>query len=108
MKEIRSKKTVSVAEVRDILGSLDPEKIDQLQKRTKDYAEKFEKSGSKSAQAAMSKLVKECKLTEEEAAELVNVLPKTAVEIRVFTAGWKKLLPADTMEKIQAILKEMS
>ena len=108
MKEIRSKKTVSVAEVRDILGGLDPEKIDQLQKRTKDYAEKFVKSDSKPAQSAIGRLVKECKLTEEEAAELVNVLPKTAAEVRVFTAGWKKLLPTDTMEKIHAILKEIS
>ena len=108
MKEIRSKKTVSVAEVRDILGTLDPEKIDQLQKRTNDYVEKFAKSDVKSTQAAITKLVKECKLTEEEAAELVNVLPKTTAEIRVFTAGWKKLLPADTMEKIQATLKEIS
>ena len=108
MKEIRSKKTVSVAEVRDILGTLDPEKIDQLQKRTNDYVEKFAKSDVKSTQTAITKLVKECKLTEEEAAELVNVLPKTTAEIRVFTAGWKKLLPADTMEKIQATLKEIS
>ena len=108
MKEIKSKRTVSVAEVREILASLDPEKIDQLQKRTQDYAEKFTKSDSKDAQSAINKLVKECKLTEEEAAELINILPKTAAEIRVFTAGWKKLLPADTMEKIHGILKGAS
>jgi DNA-directed RNA polymerase subunit F len=108
LKEIRSKKTVSVAEVREILGNLDPEKIDQLQKRTQDYVEKFAKADSKDVRFAINKLVKECKLTEEEAAELVNVLPKTAAELRVFTAGWKKLFPADTMDKIRDILKELS
>ena len=108
MKEIKSKKTVSVAEVREILANLDPEKIDQLQKRTQDYVEKFVKSDSKDAQSAINKLVKECKLTQEEAVELMNILPKTPAEIRVFTAGWKKLLPADTMEKIHGILKEAS
>jgi DNA-directed RNA polymerase subunit F len=108
LKEIKSKKVVSIAEVRDILGSLDPEKIDQLQKRTLDYVEKFAKADSKSAQSAINKLVKECKLTEEEAAELVNVSPKTAPELRVFIAGWKKLFPADTMDKIREILKELS
>ena len=108
MKEIKSKKTVSVAEVREILAGLDPEKIDQLQKRTQDYVEKFAKSDSKDAQSAINRLVKECKLTEEEAVELMNILPKTPAEIRVFTAGWKKLLPADTMEKIHGILKEAS
>ena len=108
MKEIKSKKTVSVAEVREILAGLDPEKIDQLQKRTQDYVEKFAKSDSKDARSAINRLVKECKLTEEEAVELMNILPNTPAEIRVFTAGWKKLLPADTMEKIHGILKEAS
>jgi len=108
LKEIRSKRTVSVAEVKEILGNLDVAKIDQLQKRTQDYVEKFAKTDSKDAHSAINKLVKECKLTEEEAAELVNVIPKTAAELRVFTAGWKKLFPADTMDKIHGILKELS
>lgn len=106
MKEVRSRRTITISEVRDILDNVDPEKIDQLQKRTKDYVEKFAKLETKAAQEAVKRLVKECNLTTEEATELVNILPKTNAELRVFTAGWKKLLPAETVEKIFSILKE--
>ena len=57
------------------------------------------------AKKARTSLMKECGLTESEATEVVNVLPKSVQELRVFTSGWKKLIPTDTVEKILGILK---
>lgn len=108
MKEVKGKRTVTIPEVKDILEGLDPETIDQLQKRTKDYAEKFAKVDTKAAQKAIEKLVDECGLTGEEAAEVVNVLPRGIPELRVFAAGWKKLITTENLEKMLRILKEAS
>ena len=35
-------------------------------------------------------LVERCDLKEEEAAEVVNILPQSLEELRAFTFGWKK------------------
>jgi len=51
-------------------------------------------------------LVEDCGLTIEEATELVNVVPKSQEELRVFTSGWRKLIPTATVEKIMKILAE--
>jgi DNA-directed RNA polymerase subunit F len=51
-------------------------------------------------------LVDECGLTLEEATELLNVLPRSQEELRVFTSGWRKLIPTATVEKIMKILAE--
>jgi len=53
-------------------------------------------------------LVKECELTEEEAVELINIMPTSLAELRSFTFGWKKLILAENLEKILNILKENS
>jgi len=53
-------------------------------------------------------LVKECDLTEEEAVEIVNILPTTLAELRSFTFGWKKLILAETLEKMLKIIEENS
>lgn len=95
---------VSVAEAKEILEKLDPERSDQIQKRSLDYATKFAKLTPSQAKAARRRLVTECKLTEEEAAELVNIMPKSLEELRIFTSGWKKLVPTDVVEKILGIL----
>jgi DNA-directed RNA polymerase subunit F len=62
----------------------------------------------KAAKKIKQQLVKECEITEEEAAELVNIRPTTLAELRSFTFGWKKLILAETLEKMLKILKENS
>jgi len=51
---------------------------------------------------------KDCELTEDEAAELVSIMPTTLAELRSFTFGWKKLILAETLKKILKIIKEKS
>ena len=52
------------------------------------------------------KLVKECELTEEEAVEIMNIKPTTLAELRSFTFGWKKLILAETLNKILKIIAD--
>ena len=53
-------------------------------------------------------LIKQCGLTEEEAVEIVNILPRSLPELRSFTFGWKKLILSETLEKILKIIDENS
>ena len=54
------------------------------------------------------KLIKDCELTEDEAVEIVNIRPTSMAELRSFTFGWKKLILAETLEKMLKIIKEHS
>ncbi len=101
-----NKKVITLPEVKEILGKIDAETADQIQRRTLDYVAKFSKTSAEESTRVSRRLVEEAGLTEKEAAELTNVMPKSKEEIWVFTSGWKKLLPEDVMSKIVKILKE--
>ena len=53
-------------------------------------------------------MMDECGLTEEEAVEIINIMPESIAEIRTFTFGWKKLILAETLSKMLRIIKENS
>ena len=108
MEEIKKRKPVSVAEVREILGADDPEDMDQIQRWTFDYVSKFSTLEAAEAKKMRQDLVKECGLTEEEAVEIVNIRPTTLAELRSFTFGWKKLVLAETLERMLNIIKGSS
>ena len=82
--------------------------MDQIQRWTYDYLSKFSKIDAKTAKKMKQELVKECELTEEEAVEIINIMPTTLAELRSFTFGWKKLILAETLEKMLKIIKENS
>lgn len=108
MEEVKKKQAVSISEVKEILEKEDPETMDQIQRWTHDYVSKFAKIDAKAAKKMKQELMKECDLTEEEAVEIVNILPTTLAELRSFTFGWKKLILAETLEKMLKIIKENS
>lgn len=97
-------KIITIAEAKDILSKIDPEQTDQIQKRTMDYLLKFSKIEPEKAKKVRKSLMEDCGLTIEEATELINIMPKSQEELRVFTAGWRKLIPTATVEKILKIL----
>jgi DNA-directed RNA polymerase subunit F len=105
MTEKTSKKLLTIPEAHQILQKIDIVKADQIQKRTLDYTTKFAKATPESAKKLRKELETECGLGEEEAVEVVNVMPKSIEELRTFTSGWRKLLPTETLEKILKILK---
>jgi DNA-directed RNA polymerase subunit F len=105
MEQVKKNQPISLAEVKEILGKEDPEKMDQIQRWTYDYVTKFAKIDAKAAKKMKQELKKECGLTEEEAVEIINIMPSSLAELRAFTFGWKKLILAETLEKILQILK---
>ena len=73
MEEVKKKQAISLSEVQEILGKVDVEQMDQIQRWTYDYVSKFVSIDSKEAKEMKKKLIKECELTEEEAVEIVNI-----------------------------------
>ena len=106
MEEVKKKQAISIPEVKEIMEKADPESMDQIQRWTYDYVTKFAKIDSKAAKKLKQQLVKEGGITEEEAVEIVNNLPNTEAELRAFTFGWKKLILAETLDKMLKIIKE--
>ena len=108
MEEIKKKQSISLSEVKEILGKVDVEAMDQIQRWTYDYVSKFEVIDAKDAKEMKKQLVKECELTDDEAVEIVNIRPTSLAELRSFTFGWKKLILAETLAKILKIIKDHS
>jgi len=108
MEEIVKKQMITLPEVREILSKQDVESMDQIQRWTYDYVSKFAKIEPKVAKKMKQDLINQCGLTEEEAVEIVNILPKSLPELRSFTFGWKKLILSETLEKILKIIDENS
>ena len=108
MEEVVKKQMISISEVKEILSKTDPESMDQIQRWTYDYVSKFSKIEPKAAKKMKQELIKQCGLTEEEAVEIVNILPRSLPELRSFTFGWKKLILSETLEKILKIIDENS
>jgi len=105
MSEKTEKKLLTIPEAHQILQKIDVEKADQIQKRTLDYTTKFAKAEADDAKKLRKQLETDCGLSEEEAVELVNIMPKSVEELRTFTSGWRKLLSTETLEKILKILR---
>ena len=108
MEEIVKKQMITLPEVREILSKQDVESMDQIQRWTYDYVSKFTKIEPKVAKKMKQELINQCGLTEEEAVEIINVLPKSLPELRSFTFGWKKLILSETLVKILKVIDENS
>ncbi len=104
MTEIIKREIIALPEVKKILESIPMDEMDQIQRWTYDYSKKFAKVEYEESKEMIDKLVVEGELTDEEAVELVNVMPKSLEELRAFTFGWKKLIVTEKLEKIKSIL----
>ncbi len=105
MTDIIKKEIITLPQVKEILEIVKPDEMDQIQRWTFDYVGKFAKTDPRKAQKMVKQLIEQCELKEEEAVEVVNVMPKSLEELRAFTFGWKKLILTDNLEKILSILK---
>jgi len=99
-------RVVTVPEVKEILESIGEESLDQFQRRSLDYAAKFSKVDAHAAQELLNKLVKQFELEEEEAVQIVNCMPGSLEEIRVFLAGGRRIVETSKLEGILALLDE--
>ncbi|MGD6809953.1 MAG: RNA polymerase Rpb4 [Candidatus Bathyarchaeia archaeon] len=101
-----SETRLTLPQVKKVLESIGEENLDQFQRRTLDYVSKFTKIEPAKAEELVAMLVKEYELDEVEAVQIINCMPETVDELRVFLAGGRKIIEAQKLEKIVSILNE--
>jgi DNA-directed RNA polymerase subunit F len=101
-----SENRLTLPQVKKALEAIGEENLDQFQRRTLDYVNKFSKMDSKKAEMLLEKLVKEFDLDEAEAVQVVNCLPETVDELRVFLAGGRKIIETAKLEAIVSLLND--
>ena len=98
-----SENRLTLPQVKKVLESIGEENLDQFQRRTLDYVNKVE---SEKAEELLQNLVKEYELDEAEAVQIINCMPETVDELRVFLAGGKKIIEAQKLSQIVELLSE--
>ena len=103
-KKAITEKNLTIPQVKKLLVSLGEENLDQFQRRTLDYASKFSKVDAEPSEKLMEKLVENFGLEEEEAIQVVNCMPKSVEELRVFLSGGRKIIETSKLEAIVNLL----
>ncbi len=101
-----TEKKLTLPQVKKLMESVGEENLDQLQRRTFDYVSKFSKIDAEAAEGVLQRLVTEFGLEEIEAIEIVNCMPKSIEELRVFLAGGRKIIETAKLDAIINLLNE--
>jgi DNA-directed RNA polymerase subunit F len=101
-----TEKKLTLPQVKKTMDSIGEENLDQLQRRTFDYVSKFAKVDAETSEKLMQKLVTDFGLEEVEAIEIINCMPKSIEELRVFLAGGRKIIETSKLEAIIKLLDE--
>lgn len=105
MPKIVDRKEITVPEAKQILERL--ENPNPFQARTLEYANKFSKLGPSKASELVDRLVKEFEIERKDAIEVVNSMPASVEELRVFfSTGRKRLIVTAKLENILKVLDE--
>jgi len=99
-------KPLTVSQVKQLLESMGEASLDQFQRRTLDYTAKFTKITPENAEKLIERLIKEFELELDESVEIVNCMPESVEEIRVFLGGGKKIIETSKIEAILSLLNE--
>jgi DNA-directed RNA polymerase subunit F len=101
-----SESRLTLPQVKKVLESVGEENLDQLQRRTLDYVNKFAKVDPEKAEELLQTLVKEYEIDEAEAIQIINCLPETVDELRIFLAGGRKIIETSKLKSIVELLNE--
>ncbi len=101
-----SEKKLSLPQVKQVLESIGEENLDQFQRRTLDYVSKLTKVNSLDAEFLLDKLTKEYGLDEDEAVQIINCMPESVDELRIFLTGGRKIIETQKLSSIVTLLNE--
>ena len=101
-----SENRLTLPQVKKVLESIGEENLDQFQRRTLDYVSKFAKADPEKAEELLQILLKEYELEEAEAIQILNCMPETVDELRIFLAGGRKIIETTKLQSIVALLNE--
>jgi len=101
-----TERKLTLPEVKKLIDSMGEENLDQLQRRTLDYISKFTKTEEEAAVKLVQKLVTDFGVEQDEAVQIVNCMPKSVDELRVFLASGRKIIDPSVLKAIVVLLDE--
>jgi DNA-directed RNA polymerase subunit F len=101
-----SESRLTLPQVKKVLETLGEENLDQFQRRTLDYVKKFAKTDPEKAEELLQILIKEYEIDEAEAVQILNCMPETVDELRIFLAGGRKIIETSKLHAIVGLLNE--
>jgi len=101
-----SESRLTLPQVKKLLETIGEENLDQFQRRTLDYVKKFSKADPEKAEEVLQVLVKKYEIDEAEAIQIINCMPETVDELRVFLAGGRKIIETSKLQAIVEFLNE--
>jgi len=103
--EIIDKKEITISEAKELLEKI--ENLNLYQIRIMDYVKKFSKIDPAKAKELVEKLIKKFVIEREDAISVVNCMPTSLEEIRVFfSSGIKRLVLSSQLEEMLKLLDE--
>lgn len=103
--KVVDKKEITIAEAKRMLGGIGD--LNQFQTRTLDYASKFSKVDPQKAEELMSKLAEKFEISRKEAVQVVNCMPQSIEELRVFfSTSRRKIMVTSQLEEMLKLLDE--
>ena len=97
---------LTLPQVKKLLEAIGEENLDQFQRRTLDYVNKFSKVDPEKTEELLQVLVTKYEIDEAEAIQIINCLPETVDELRVFLAGGRKIIETAKLQAIVELLNE--
>jgi len=101
-----SENRLTIPQVKKVLDEIGEENLDQFQRRTLDYVNKFSKAEPIKAEELLQTLVKQYEIEEAEAVQIINCMPESVDELRVFLAGGRKIIETAKLKAIVDLLNE--
>jgi DNA-directed RNA polymerase subunit F len=105
-KQDSSEKRLALPQVKKVLEAIGEENLDQFQRRTLDYVNRFSKVDAKTVEKLLERLRKDFGLEEAEAVQVANCMPETVDDLRVFLASGRKIIETAKLEAIVSLLND--
>ena len=103
--KIIDKREITVSEAKELLEKI--ENLNLFQIRTMDYAKKFSKIDPAKAKELVEKLIQKFEIEREDAITVVNCMPTSIEELRVFfSRGRKRLILSSQLEEMLKLLDD--
>ena len=102
MRKIIKERKITVGEVLDVLS--EESELGQFQLRVLDYVKKMTKIDGQKSKELVKKLLELGDITEEEAVQIANIMPKSKEELRTIFYHRKTIIMEEFLNKILEIL----
>ncbi|MEM2046823.1 MAG: RNA polymerase Rpb4 family protein [Candidatus Jordarchaeales archaeon] len=107
--KVLSEKCLTLSEVKELLEEREKEgRLSHAQKATLDYVRLFSKLSASKSRELVNLLVEKYELKELTATQIVNVLPQTVDELKVFLAYETKSFRKEELEGMVNLIREFS